>query len=177
LAWLDAAAPYLVRLGSVIYLIIALGLLVWERVFLPQSHLGLEGVTSVVLAVLAAQGVKRLIRRPRPYLILSQMRRPDPGLFIPKSGGKGGSPWQRFLATLFRTSTTSNRSCPSGHIATAVSLAMVVSWHFPAAAVLGFLYALVLGYTRVYVGVHFPGDILAGILTGLVTGTLSTWLI
>jgi len=34
-------------------------------------------------------------------------------------------------------------------------------------------YALLMSYTRIYLGVHFPGDILAGIAMGSLTGYLS----
>ncbi|MHB8170030.1 MAG: phosphatase PAP2 family protein [Thermincolia bacterium] len=174
-AWLDKVTPYLVRLGSAVYLTVALGLLVWERVYYPASHLGWEGVTAALLAILVAQGTKRLIRRPRPYVVLSQVRRPDPSLFISNTRKKGLKPLRVIVKTFFRTSTTSNRSCPSGHIATAVSLAVVVGEHFPVVAGGVFLYALVLGYARIYVGVHFPSDILVGVLIGMVTGLFSMW--
>ncbi|MDA8236090.1 MAG: phosphatase PAP2 family protein [Clostridia bacterium] len=176
-AWLDKVTPYLVRLGSAVYLTVAVGLLVWERLYFPTSNLGGEGVASALLAILAAQGAKRLIKRPRPYVVLTQVRCPDPDLFIKNTEKKGPNPLQVILKTFFRTSTTSNRSFPSGHIATVVSLAMVVGEPYPFLANVTFVYALVLGYARIYVGVHFPSDILAGIIIGAGSGLLSIWLI
>ncbi len=35
-----------------------------------------------------------------------------------------------------------------------------------------FLWALIIGYSQVYVGVHFPGDILAGAFLGISVGSL-----
>lgn len=38
---------------------------------------------------------------------------------------------------------------------------------------LGFLWAAIVGYAQIYVGVHYPLDVLAGSLLGLTTGTLT----
>jgi undecaprenyl-diphosphatase len=35
---------------------------------------------------------------------------------------------------------------------------------------------LFLGYARVYVGVHYPGDIAGGIIIGAISGLLVTWI-
>lgn len=38
-----------------------------------------------------------------------------------------------------------------------------------------FLWVLLVGYTRIYLGVHYPGDILAGFLVGLLAALISWW--
>lgn len=56
---------------------------------------------------------------------------------------------------------------PSGHSTAAVAaLALLAAALRPGWALLCGLLAGVLGYTRVYLGVHFPGDVLAGALLG-----------
>lgn len=45
-----------------------------------------------------------------------------------------------------------------------------------AVAVVGVLGVLFLGYARVYVGVHYPGDIAGGIIIGAISGLLVTWI-
>ncbi len=42
-------------------------------------------------------------------------------------------------------------------------------------AVLGIVCVLFIGYARVYVGVHYPGDIIGGILCGLISGLIAAW--
>ncbi|WP_045233685.1 phosphatase PAP2 family protein [Deinococcus pimensis] len=59
-------------------------------------------------------------------------------------------------------------SFPSGHAMTAAALAatlVALTWRTRfrgLTVVLGALYALVMGYTRVYLGAHYPTDVLAG---------------
>ena len=38
------------------------------------------------------------------------------------------------------------------------------------------VYASVMAYSRIYLGVHYPGDILAGTFIGIVIGTFFAWL-
>ncbi len=38
------------------------------------------------------------------------------------------------------------------------------------------IWASIMAYSRIYLGVHYPGDILAGILVGVILGILFEWL-
>jgi undecaprenyl-diphosphatase len=58
-------------------------------------------------------------------------------------------------------------SFPSGHTAGAFLMASLLSIVFPGWGVGFFLFAAMVGYSRVALGVHYPGDVLAGSLLGL----------
>jgi undecaprenyl-diphosphatase len=100
----------------------------------------------VALAVLAADGlaglVKAAVGEKRPA-------EPDPLVTIPHS-----------------------HSFPSGHTATAFAGAMMLSYLVPRAAPAFFVLATAIAYSRLYVGVHFPLDVVGGAVIGLATALL-----
>jgi undecaprenyl-diphosphatase len=64
-------------------------------------------------------------------------------------------------------------SFPAGHAATAFAGATLLSYLLPRAAPLFILLAAAIGFSRVYVGVHYPGDVLGGALIGAVCGAVA----
>jgi membrane-associated phospholipid phosphatase len=96
---------------------------------------------SVILSMGVADMLKYCVKRPRPFVTYS---------FIEKET-KGGSP-----------------SFPSGHTSDAFSLATSLSMAFPKWYVIlpSYLWAGAVGYSRMYLGVHYPSDVLAGALVG-----------
>jgi undecaprenyl-diphosphatase len=99
--------------------------------------------TSVWTADLLALAVKAGVERQRPNLSIPQA---DPLM------GAGG--W----------------SFPSGHAATAFAGAVSLTYLWRRAAPLFFLLAAAIAFSRVYVGVHYPGDVLAGAALGTAVG-------
>ncbi|MEI2717200.1 MAG: phosphatase PAP2 family protein [Candidatus Nanopelagicales bacterium] len=105
----------------------------------------LTGVASIGAASLGVNvGVKTVFRRRRPD-------RPDPVK-------------HRFVPMPRST------SFPSGHSASAFAFAQGVSSVLPAASVPLHLAAVLVAYSRVHTGVHYPGDVVIGSLIGIVTG-------
>lgn len=66
-------------------------------------------------------------------------------------------------------------SFPSGHTTTAFTLFLITVYLFPNKKVLifGGVYALLCGYSRIYLGQHFPLDIAGGIIAALLSVALS----
>jgi undecaprenyl-diphosphatase len=61
-------------------------------------------------------------------------------------------------------------SFPSGHAATSFACATVIALLEPALRLPAFLLALAIAYSRLYVGVHYPLDVIAGALWGTAIG-------
>jgi undecaprenyl-diphosphatase len=100
----------------------------------------------VAIAVLAADGLAGILK-----VAVGEKRpnEPDPLVTIPHS-----------------------HSFPSGHTATACAGATVLCVLYPRAAPLFVVLAAAIAYSRLYVGAHFPLDVVGGAVLGVVTALL-----
>ncbi len=68
-------------------------------------------------------------------------------------------------------SLPSSSSFPSSHAAMSTAAAIVLCHQVPRLAPLWIAMAAAMAASRVYVGAHYPSDVLAGVALGAVTGT------
>lgn len=68
-----------------------------------------------------------------------------------------------------------SHSLPSSHATNIFAAAVFLSYYFRKWCPFFFLVAFTVGYSRVYLGVHFPMDVLVGGLTGVLCGVLGIW--
>ncbi|MDR3277296.1 MAG: phosphatase PAP2 family protein [Oscillospiraceae bacterium] len=96
--------------------------------------------------------LKNLIARPRPFDAL---------------------PW-----LTARIARPADFSFPSGHTAAAFAAACALARGFSRRiAIPAYLLASLIAVSRVYVGVHYPSDVLAGVLVGTLCGFLGVYLL
>jgi undecaprenyl-diphosphatase len=81
-------------------------------------------------------------------------------------------PCNVFGADEFRllVNLTKSPAFPSGHAANSFGMATVASWRFRKFAPVFYLIAAAVAYSRVYVGVHYPLDVIAGAAVGIALG-------
>ena len=64
-------------------------------------------------------------------------------------------------------------SFPSGHTAAAFVMAIQIMIFFPAFSLLAITWAITIGFCRILLGVHFPGDIFAGAMLGILCSLIA----
>ena len=109
---------------------------------LQPSHLLIAWI-AVAASWTLAEGVKYLFNRARPYISDTE------------------------IAPLIKTPSSS--SFPSGHSATAAAGALTLSVVYPPFAPVLLFFGFLVALSRIYLGVHYPFDVLAGLLIGAAT--------
>lgn len=90
-----------------------------------------------------------------------------PVYFALKNGFKRNRP-QQALRDFQSVITPSDQfSFPSGHTSAAVMVATLVGYFFPTLMIGLYIWAALVGFSRVVLGVHFPTDTLVGVVLGV----------
>ena len=117
----------------------------------PKLFATLVTAATVWTADLLATALKSIVDRERPYEVVPVA---DP---------------------LLRWDVSS--SLPSGHAATSAAGAFILAYLLGRFGFGLALLAVAIGFSRVYIGVHYPLDVVAGALVGLAVGAVSAALV
>lgn len=87
-------------------------------------------------------------------------------------------PADRYPGIIFVSSPVHGKSFPSGHTALAFNTATTLALDYPKWYVVApaFLWAGSVGYSRMYLGKHYPSDVLGGAVVGIGSAYVGHWL-
>ena len=107
--------------------------------------MGVAILIGAALGYLFGNGIiKFLVERPRPF-----MENPNVILLI---------------------SAPASSSFPSGHTIGAVAMAVAAYMYNKTAGCIGFAFVAIIAFSRLYLYVHYPTDVIAGIVIGMICG-------
>ncbi|MEN3003977.1 phosphatase PAP2 family protein [Dehalobacterium formicoaceticum] len=108
-------------------------------------YIGMVTLGALILSTIMGEGIlKHIIQRPRPYVDF-------PSIHL-----------------LAGKSTT--YSFPSGHTTTSFAAAYVLTKYLKKFSLIIWIVAITIAFSRVYLFMHYPSDIIAGIVLGLICG-------
>ena len=121
-----------------------------------KRHIGTAMLLSVTIgAIITNLFLKIVIARPRPYA-------DESSLYYEL--------WQ-----LVGQNVESDKSFPSGHTTAAVACMLpVVIFGRPRLKIAALCFCILMGIARIYLVVHFPSDVLAGVIVGLIAGCVGS---
>jgi undecaprenyl-diphosphatase len=137
-------------------LVVSVGVVLWcvDRQIFHRHYRWL--IVAVLIGSLVVQIIKYGVARPRPLNEFAALL-------------EAGAVHIKVIGPSLR-----HRSFPSGHTQVMASISMYLVCLYPRQWYWWGASLLLVGFSRVYVGVHFPVDVLAGALLGMLS-TLMVW--
>lgn len=160
---LDVIMTFITHLGDtpgIIWWVLGIGLLIPKK----TRKLGILLFAGLLIASLINNvALKNLIERPRPYNL-------DPSVWT-------NAGYEYVWPGLIDKS--SSWSFPSGHTSTSIGAGFALllgcfkNKKHLAVGIPAFILSLLIGFSRIYVHVHYPTDVIAGAVVGIIGGLIA----
>ncbi|MBF6508110.1 phosphatase PAP2 family protein [Saccharopolyspora hirsuta] len=152
-SWAAGTPPWVHQISlfatqALLAVLAALTLLSWWRAERRPAHL--IPLLAGALGWVCAELLKDWIQQPRPCRVMP-------------------------IETIKACAEVSTWSLPSSHSAAAAALAVALALQWRRIAPLAAAIAVLEGFTRIFIGVHYPHDVLAGFILGAVLAVVCTW--
>lgn len=147
---LDKFMIFITTLGNMGAIWIVIGILC--LLFKISRKIGIEILVSLIIgALLGNLTIKPLVGRLRPFYI-----EPDIKLLIPEPYGY---------------------SFPSGHALSSFAAATVIFLNNKKLGVIALVLASIIAFSRLYLYVHYPSDVIVGACLGIIVGIFSKYIL
>lgn len=135
--------------GGIIWIAATIALLIPKK----TRKVGIMSAVALLGSLLINNNlIKNIVQRPRPYVTFTDLQ-----IIIPQP---------------------SEFSFPSGHTSSSFASAAVFYRHLPKKfGVPAVILAALIGFSRLYVGVHYPTDVLAGAVMGILLSYMAEYLV
>ena len=148
----DAVLPLITHLGGFVWmLIIVIALIIYAKWKNKETlkKVAILALCALLLADLVTYAIKLIVQEPRPYLVLDNAR-----LLV-------------YEDDVF--------AFPSGHATSTLAVVTVfvlkakelVKKHYNILKILLIMFVVIIMFSRVYCGVHYPFDVLTGAIIGI----------
>jgi undecaprenyl-diphosphatase len=142
---LDVVLPKITYIGSAA-ISISICFLIIGMGGIKERHIGIEALVSLAVSHIIVEILKRIICRERPKNVLEKINIYNVPIDL--------------------------YSFPSGHSTAVFSIAAVLSIYSHPLAFLCVPIALIVSVSRIYLGVHYPSDVAAGIIIAVLSATV-----
>lgn len=144
--FLDRVFPLITSIGDTGLLWIAIAVvLLFSR---KNRKVGVLLIVALLITTFLGEGIlKNLIQRPRPFLAMNK--------------------------DVLLIDRPSSYSFPSGHTGSSFAAAYILANYFKRYRIIFYIIASLIAFSRLYLYVHYPTDILGGIALGVFSGYIS----
>lgn len=145
--WLNPVMKFITSLGDdgILPIAVIILLLLFKRTRIVGAMAGLSLSLEAILVNLT---IKKIVGRTRPYVVNEAIE--------------------------YITTRPSDNSFPSGHTGCVFAVASVLFFMMPKkVGIPAIVVASLVGISRLYVGVHYPTDIIGGFIIGMFTGFIA----
>jgi membrane-associated phospholipid phosphatase len=143
-----SSSVYVIGISAPVGLLTA-GLISGDSLLKRKSY---EMFAAALIELAVTGGIKNIVNRQRPV--------------------------EKYPLDVFPYASYSGKSIPSGHtsMAFATSTSLWLQFRKWYIVIPSYLWATTVGYSRIYLGVHYPSDVIAGAVVGAGSAYLAHWL-
>lgn len=127
-----------------------------------SAGLGWYVIMALTILVDPRRGIRAMRRTILPLSVASILVEYPTKAFFRRS-----RPFINFIQAIVIGKKPGSWSFPSGHSASAFAGAWLLSHEYPRQSPVFFILAVLVGFSRIYLGDHYPGDVVSGALSGM----------